>query len=103
MERAIRTFKNRFVAGLVSVGEKIDLFVVSDSGKSENKYKFTKNIKKKTNIIGVCANFWNILFQRNAHRTTGNEHHYTLNTNSTCHTEQTWSSGMVYQTIIGTL
>ena len=38
-----------------------DFVVVSDSEKSENKYKFTKNIKNKPKIIGVCAHFWKIL------------------------------------------
>ena len=42
-----------------------DLFVVLAIETGGKHYKFTKNIKNKPKVISVCANLWNILFQRN--------------------------------------
>ena len=41
------------------------LFVVLASETGGKHYKFTNNIKNKPKVISVCANLWNILFQRN--------------------------------------
>ena len=53
------------------------LFVILDSEKSGNHYKFIKNIKNKLRVIGVCGNLWKYLSQRNAHGTTGNKNNRT--------------------------
>ena len=100
-ECAILTSKNNFVSGLVSVGKKSDLFVVSDSETSVNHYIYIKNIKNKTKVTGVCANLWNVLLQCNSHGTTANKNHHTLKINPMCHMDQTWSSKMLYRNIIG--
>ena len=60
-ELAMLTFKKPFCGRIRVSRQKITyLSVVSNSEASGNNYKFTTNIKKKSKVIGICANIWNI-------------------------------------------